>query len=184
MTVMQPNQPYIVRALHLWILDHELTPYLEVDTTRPHVVVPEEWIKHNRVTLSLQDRFIRDLHIGNEWTLFKVMLHAHVFEVSFPTLAITSIYAHETGSGTQFNLDDYPEEAWPSLKPAAPSKKLAFSKKGAEKVISHTPKLTSSFAKKDESATTTKSTGSQRKSPFTVKFGKSKPNPDNGNDLA
>ena len=37
---MNSSRPYILRALHQWIVDNECTPHILVDVNYPHVKCP------------------------------------------------------------------------------------------------------------------------------------------------
>ena len=42
--MVTPSRPYLVRALHQWILDNHCTPYLLVDASLQGVSVPEDYV--------------------------------------------------------------------------------------------------------------------------------------------
>ena len=57
---MTPLKPYLVRALHEWIIDNGLTPYLLVDTNYDGVEVPKSYISDDRIILNTHPDAIQD----------------------------------------------------------------------------------------------------------------------------
>ena len=50
---LPPKRPYLLRALHQWMIDNNQTPHLVVDAGYTGVAVPEEHIQDGRITLNL-----------------------------------------------------------------------------------------------------------------------------------
>ena len=44
---MTSNRPYLIRAIHEWVLDNQLTPHLMVDANAEGVDVPKNYAKEN-----------------------------------------------------------------------------------------------------------------------------------------
>ena len=55
---MSSNRPYLIRAMHEWIGDNGMTPYLLVDAGLPGVVVPQHAVKEGRVVLNVVPRAV------------------------------------------------------------------------------------------------------------------------------
>ena len=59
---MTSHRPYLLRAMHEWILDNDLTPYVIVNTTeRRHVDVPPGHAENGRIVLNVSPTAIRNL---------------------------------------------------------------------------------------------------------------------------
>ncbi|MEZ5673414.1 MAG: ClpXP protease specificity-enhancing factor SspB, partial [Thiotrichaceae bacterium] len=67
---MIPMRPYLLRAIHEWLLDNNFTPYLLVNAQDEAVAVPREYVKEGQIVLNLSPTAIRSLHIDNEWLSF------------------------------------------------------------------------------------------------------------------
>ena len=96
---MTSNRPYLLRAVHEWICDNGLTPYIVVDAARPGVQVPPQAISEGRVVLNLAPRAIARLEIGNDAITFMARFGGVSHAVSVPVAAVQAIYARENGQG-------------------------------------------------------------------------------------
>ena len=103
---MSSNRPYLLRAIHEWINDNGLTPYLLVNADAPGVRVPQSAIKDGRVVLSVASRAVSRLEIGMDEVRFMARFSgvSHAIEVPMP--AILAIYAQENGQGMMFPAED------------------------------------------------------------------------------
>jgi len=124
---MTSNRPYLLRAVHEWICDNGLTPYIVVDAAKPGVQVPPQAVSEGRVVLNLAPRAIARLEIGNDAITFMARFGGVSHAVSVPVAAVQAIYARENGQGMLLAEDAaggappvHPAEASPG-KPAAPS---------------------------------------------------------------
>lgn len=119
---MTSNRPYLLRALHEWISDNDLTPYLLVDATADGVRVPPRAAKDGRVVLNIAARAVTQLQIGNEQVRFLARFGGVSHPVEVPISAVLAIYAQENGQGMMFSADgaspepppDTPTDARPS----------------------------------------------------------------------
>ncbi|MCA1779495.1 MAG: ClpXP protease specificity-enhancing factor SspB [Xanthomonadaceae bacterium] len=50
---MSPSRPYLLRALHEWIVDNAATPQIVVDGTHADVQVPENLRSTEKIVLNL-----------------------------------------------------------------------------------------------------------------------------------
>ena len=122
---MTSRRPYLLRALHEWILDNNCSPYLLVDTRLPEVVVPLQHVKDDKIVLNLSPSAIRGLEMGDEYIMFSARFSGAPMEVIVPIDAILALYASENGEGMVFGLPaeadavDYAEASKP--KPAKPA---------------------------------------------------------------
>ena len=96
---MTSNRPYLLRAVHEWICDNGLTPYIVVDAGKPGVQVPPQAISEGRVVLNLAPRAIARLEIGNDAITFMARFGGVSHAVSVPVAAVQAIYARENGQG-------------------------------------------------------------------------------------
>ncbi len=96
---MTSNRPYLLRAVHEWICDNGLTPYILVDAGKPGVQVPPQAVSEGRVVLNLAPRAVARLEIGNEKITLMARFSGVSRPVSVPIAAVQAIYARENGQG-------------------------------------------------------------------------------------
>ena len=96
---MTSNRPYLLRAVHEWICDNGLTPYIVVDAGKPGVQVPPQAVNEGKVVLNLAPRAVARLEIGNDAITFMARFGGVSHAVSVPIAAVQAIYARENGQG-------------------------------------------------------------------------------------
>jgi stringent starvation protein B len=106
---MLSSRPYLLRALHEWIVDSGLTPHLLVNAECPGVDVPESAVSDGRVILNVNPSAVRDLLIDAELVTFVARFGGVSQAVSVPVAAIEAIYARENGRGMMFPDDETDE---------------------------------------------------------------------------
>lgn len=111
---MTSNRPYLVRAMHAWIIDNGLTPYLLVDANGPGVRVPPSAIKDGRVVLSIAPRAVAQFDIGLESVRFLARFGGVSHSIEVPMPSILAIYAQENGQGMMFQAEREPTPPPPS----------------------------------------------------------------------
>ncbi|VAW96757.1 Stringent starvation protein B [hydrothermal vent metagenome] len=119
---MVSSRPYLIRAMHEWILDSDLTPYVLVDANYKDVVIPLEYVEDGKILLNISSGATQNLNLGNEFVIFSARFSGKSMEVSFPVDAALAVYAKENGRGMMFNTDgtdDEPPSSDPS--PTEPS---------------------------------------------------------------
>ncbi|HKK14620.1 MAG TPA: ClpXP protease specificity-enhancing factor [Gammaproteobacteria bacterium] len=123
---MTPSRPYLIRAIHEWVLDNELTPYLLVDATAPGVEVPTQYVENGKIVLNVGPRAVEGLQLGNDYVAFRARFSGAPMDVIAPIQAVLAIYAKENGRGMIFTDEDgTPPEPEPSpSKPGRPSLKV------------------------------------------------------------
>ena len=99
---MTPTRPYLLRALHEWMVDNDLTPQLVVDATSDDVQVPRQFVDDGRIVLNVSLSAVRDLSLGNDFVDFKARFAGSPFSVSVPTRRVIAIVARENGAGMTF----------------------------------------------------------------------------------
>ncbi len=111
---MTSSRPYLIRAIHEWILDNDLTPHVVVDADAQGVRVPAEYVKDGQISLNISATAVHGLSVKNDWIMFDARFGGKSFQVSVPTSAVLAIFAKENGAGMSFgeeeNLDDPPPE--------------------------------------------------------------------------
>ncbi len=113
---MTSSKPYLLRALHAWILDNDLTPHLIVDAEVPGLVVPAQAIQDDRVVLNVSPSATRGLLMENEAISFSARFGGQAQELWLPMAGILAIYARENGQGMMFadSSDELPPDDPPA----------------------------------------------------------------------
>lgn len=119
---MTSSRPYLIRAIHEWILGNEYTPYVLVNAIAAGVIVPQQHIENDKIILNLGPRAIQRLHLGNELIEFEARFSGASMIVSIPPTAVMAIYARENGQGMIFDKDEPGGDSTPpkSGKPTQP----------------------------------------------------------------
>lgn len=105
---MSPNKPYLLRAMHEWISDNNMTPYMLVDASVSGVLVPAHAVKDGKVVLNLALQAVTALELGNDVISFRARFSGVAQVVNVPIDAVLAIYAQENGQGLMFSGDDIP----------------------------------------------------------------------------
>ncbi len=92
---MTPKRPYLLRAMHEWLSDNELTPYLMVDTKHPDIVAPIEYAQDNVLVLNVGYAATKGLLIDNDYVSFSARFGGLAQEVWLPMACVQGIYAKE-----------------------------------------------------------------------------------------
>lgn len=114
---MNSSRPYILRALHEWIVDNQCTPHLLVDINHPQVQVPPGYAADGRIVLNTAPAAVRYFTVDNEAVSFEALFSGAPFSLYVPISAILAIYARENGQGMFFDAesdelsDDHDENA-------------------------------------------------------------------------
>jgi len=108
---MLSSRPYLVRAIHEWIVDSGLTPHLLVNADQPGLDVPESSIQDGRVVLNVSPSAVRDLLIDSEMVTFVARFGGASRAVTVPMGAVEAVYARENGRGMMFPVDEEDEDA-------------------------------------------------------------------------
>ena len=114
---MTSNRPYLLRALHEWISDNGLTPYLLVDAAVDGVRVPPGAAKDGRVVLNTAARAVTQFEISNDYVRFMARFSGVSQAVHVPMAAVLAVYAQENGQGMMFQAEDAPAEPPPAAPP-------------------------------------------------------------------
>ena len=103
---MTSNRPYLVRGLHQWILDNDMTPYLLVDASGADVVVPKDFVSDGKMVLNISPMAVRDLVLGDDAVRLHARFGGRSCEIHIPMSAVLAIYAKENGRGMIFPVDE------------------------------------------------------------------------------
>ncbi len=99
---MTSSRPYLIRALHEWIVDNGHVPHLLVDATQPGVVVPEAFVRDGQIILNVGYTAVQGLQMDNEAVSFNARFSGQPMEVYVPIEAVKAIYDRENGRGMMF----------------------------------------------------------------------------------
>jgi len=104
--VTSSRRPYLLRAMHEWISDNGMTPYIVVDANEQGVEVPREYVQDGKIILNVSYTAANTLELGNEWVMFDARFSGKAFNVAIPCQAVLAIYAKETGQGLIFDEEE------------------------------------------------------------------------------
>ncbi len=124
---MTSNRPYLLRAIHEWILDNHCTPHLMVDANAEGVDVPQKHVKDGKIVLNIGPSAVEGLRLGNDEVSFLARFSGVSQLVAVPMTAVLAIYARENGRGMMFGEDEDkpdPDNNNPPEPPTRPSLKV------------------------------------------------------------
>jgi stringent starvation protein B len=96
------QRPYLLRAMHEWMVDNALTPHIVVDASSAEVNVPPENISEGKIVLNVSYAATRGLALGNDTVAFEARFNGVPRSVNVPVASVLGIYARETGQGMVF----------------------------------------------------------------------------------
>lgn len=115
---MTPKRPYLIRAMHEWLEDNDLTAYVMIDATHADVVAPLEYAQEGRLVLVISYAATKDLHIDNQAMSFAGRFGGVSQDVWVPIQAVMGIYAKEDPSqGFFFDPSEYDNTDTPPPSP-------------------------------------------------------------------
>lgn len=117
---MTSTRPYLLRAMHEWMIDNALTPQIVVDARGADVQVPRQFVEDGRIVLNVAPSAVRHLALGNERVEFMARFSGAPFQVSVPARSVIAIVARETGAGMTFLEEAPPPDDVPPDPPADP----------------------------------------------------------------
>ncbi len=123
------QRPYLLRAMHEWMVDNAMTPHIVVDAKREGLVVPAGHVKDGKLVLNVSLSATRNLSLGNELVTFEARFGGVPQHVEVPIDAVLGIYARESGRGMLFPDEDASPEPpggppGPGGEPKKPSLKV------------------------------------------------------------
>src|SRR5690606_3468362 len=105
---MTKKRPYLLRAMHEWILDNDMTPHIVVDAAHHGLVAPAGHAVDGKLVLNVSPSATRGLVLGNELLAFEARFSGVSQRVEIPVDAVLGIYARENGHGMMF-ADEEPQ---------------------------------------------------------------------------
>jgi stringent starvation protein B len=100
---MNSSRPYLVRAIHEWILDNDMTPHLLVDIESEGVDIPAQQGQNGKIVLNISPAAVEGLNLGNDAIAFRARFGGIATDVYVPVDAVLAIYARENGRGMVFS---------------------------------------------------------------------------------
>lgn len=110
---MTTSRPYLIRAIHEWLLDNDMTPYMLVDIEGEGVDVPRQHGQNGKIVLNISPHAVEGLMLGNDAIGFRARFGGIATDVYVPVDAVLAIYSRENGRGMVFSEDE-PEPHDPS----------------------------------------------------------------------
>lgn len=111
---MTSSRPYLIRALHEWIVDNGMTPLILVDATAEGVEVPQAFVDNGKIILNVSMTAVQGLELGDALISFKGRFSGAVQHVVVPVSAVQAIYARETSAGMMFPEEEEQETGAPA----------------------------------------------------------------------
>ncbi|RVU30467.1 MULTISPECIES: ClpXP protease specificity-enhancing factor [Neptunomonas] len=102
---MNPSRPYLLRALHQWVVDANETPHIAVDAMVSGVMVPEQFISDGQIILNISPSAVQSLMIDDDAISFSARFGGVPMNVYVPMAAVLAIYARESGAGMGFGME-------------------------------------------------------------------------------
>ena len=118
---MTSNRPYLLRAVHEWIVDNGMTPQIVVDAQQEQVQVPDAYVRDGKIVLNISATAVRGLSLDNERVAFSTRFGGTPFDVVVPVHAVLAIMARENGVGMPF--PDPGDDRPPSPPPPEPRRR-------------------------------------------------------------
>lgn len=103
---MLSSRPYLLRAVHEWIVDSGLTPHLIAEASHAGLVVPDSARQDDRVVLNVSPTAVRDLLMDGDLVTFVARFGGVSKAVTVPMESVLAIYARENGRGMMFPEGD------------------------------------------------------------------------------
>ena len=101
------TKPYLVRALHEWCTDNNLTPHLLV-AVNAQTRVPMAYVKDGEIVLNLNYSATKGLVMDNNAITFSARFGGASTNLYIPMSAVRGLFARENGQGMFFEIE--PEE--------------------------------------------------------------------------
>jgi len=99
------TKPYMLRAMHEWCVDNNLTPHLAV-AVNSQTRVPMAYVKDGEIVLNIHYGATKDLHIDNHSIVFSARFGGVSQNIYVPMNAVRGIFARENGQGMFFESEE------------------------------------------------------------------------------
>lgn len=90
-----PTRPYMIRAIHDWLEDNDLTAHMIVDATNSELVAPIEYAQDGILVLSIAYRATGNLIIHNDGISFSARFNGISQDLWIPIQAVLALRAKE-----------------------------------------------------------------------------------------
>lgn len=100
---MNSSRPYLLRAIHEWLVDNNLTPHLLVNADHQEVQVPTNYVDEGKIVLNVSPSAVQNLHMDNTAISFNARFSGSPTDIYIPINACMAIYSKEDGKGMVFN---------------------------------------------------------------------------------
>jgi len=123
---MKSSRPYLIRAIHEWVVDNGMTPHMLVDVGQENVQVPQEYVEDGKIILNISPTAVEQLVMNNEQISFSARFRGVPMNIFVPMSAVLAVYAKENGRGMAFVEEEggpIPPDS-PPLKPGRPTLKV------------------------------------------------------------
>lgn len=107
MSELISTKPYMIRAMHEWCADNNLTPHLVV-AVNSGTHVPMAYVKDGEIILNINYSATKNLHIDNDAIVFSARFGGVPQNIYVPMSAVKGIFARENGQGMFFEVEDTP----------------------------------------------------------------------------
>lgn len=133
---MKSKKPYLLRAIHAWIVDNGMTPHVLVDATVDGVCVVQDFVQEGKIMLNIDQDAVDHLALDDDSISFTAYFGQHntAEQMYVPMEAIIAIFAQEIGDGITFE-NEAPSSLTRKLGMAAKKKilqKVAARRKSAD----------------------------------------------------
>ena len=129
----------MIRAIHEWCVDNQLTPHLLVEVNA-QTKVPMAYVKDGEIVLNLNFSATKDLQFTNEAVTFSARFSGVSNNLYVPISAVKGIFARENGQGMFFEV--LPEDANQNK-----NNEIDFSEKKEKNISSEVKKTTLKLVK-------------------------------------
>ncbi|MFL2553659.1 MAG: ClpXP protease specificity-enhancing factor [Candidatus Rariloculaceae bacterium] len=106
MVQVKSKRPYLIRAMHEWMTDNGLTPYVVIDAGTDDLKVPEQYISEDKLICNISYSATRNLDIADDRMSFETRFDGVIRHIDVPIVIVIGIYAKETGQGMIFSEDE------------------------------------------------------------------------------
>ncbi len=106
MTKVTSKRPYLIRAMHEWMTDNALTPYVVVAADAEGLLVPEQYASDGKIVLNVSYAATRNFTLADDRMSFEARFAGVAQRVDVPLSAVIGIYAKESGQGMIFSDDE------------------------------------------------------------------------------
>ncbi len=99
---MTSSRPYLIRAMHEWIVDNGMTPHILADASNDQVQVPRQFEEDGKIVLNIGPTAVQSLDLGADAVSFDARFDGKQMTVFIPIQSVLAIYTRENGQGMMF----------------------------------------------------------------------------------